>query len=234
MYAVSRTSTRSLSKKGLKRAIFVEMLPSALIEGVMDRLKQDDTYDSVKDMVLDYVSTRVDFGGSQPMDCSNFNDYDDTSTPDEPSWMELNWVNKGEAKGKSKGKGFQGQCHYCGQFGHRAAECPAKGSAGRVVTLHTELRIAPRERGKARTTRAWATGKATSREKEKERIMASTIGTARAKVRLDHGTTPGRERTRPAAWSTMRTTMSSGTVRRRQRSSTCAVWTRTHPRQESP
>ena len=149
--------------EGLKRAILVEMLPSTLIEGVMARLKQDDTYDSVKDMVLDYVSTRVDFCGAQPMDCSNFKDYDDTSTPDEPSWMELNWVNKGEARGKSKGK-----------------------------------------------------------------------GTARAKVRLDHGTTPGRARTRPTAWSTMRTTMSSGTVRRRQRSSTCASWTRTHPRQESP
>ena len=87
----------------------------------MARLKQDDTYDSVKDMVLDYVSTRVDFGGPQSMDCSNFNDYDGTSTPDEPSWMELNWVNKGEAKGKSKGKGFQVHCHNCGQFGHRGA-----------------------------------------------------------------------------------------------------------------
>ena len=140
--------------EGLKRAILVEMLPSTLIEGVMARLKQDDTYDSVKDMVLDYVSTRVDSGGPQSMDCSNFNNYDDTSTPDEPSWMELNWVNKGEAKGKSKGKGFQEQCHNCGECGHRAAECPAKGGAGRVVTPHTELRIAPKAKGKARTTRA--------------------------------------------------------------------------------
>ena len=43
----------------------------------MARLKQDDTHDSVKDMVLDFVSTRVDFVGLEPMDCSNFNDYDD-------------------------------------------------------------------------------------------------------------------------------------------------------------
>ena len=93
---------KELLGEGLKRAILVEMLPSTLIERVKARLKQDDTYNSVKDMVLDYVSTRVDFGGPQPMDCSNFNDYDDTSTPNEPSWMELNWVNKGEAKGKSK------------------------------------------------------------------------------------------------------------------------------------
>ena len=42
--------------EGLKRAILVEMVPSTLIEGVMARLKQDDTHDSVKDMVLDHVS----------------------------------------------------------------------------------------------------------------------------------------------------------------------------------
>ena len=26
-------------------------------------------------------------------------------------------------KGKSKGKGFKGQCFHCGQYGHRVAEC---------------------------------------------------------------------------------------------------------------
>ena len=88
------------------------------------------------------------------MDCSNFNDYDDTSTPDEPSWMELNWVNKGEAKGKSKGKGFQGHCHTCGQKNIVQQSAPPRGSAGRVVTLHTELRIAPKAKGKARTIQA--------------------------------------------------------------------------------
>ena len=78
--------------EGLKRAILVAMLPSTLIEGVMARLKQDDTYDSVKDMVIDYVSIRVDFGGPQPTDCSNFNDQEDISTTDESCWMEVNWV----------------------------------------------------------------------------------------------------------------------------------------------
>ena len=82
--------------EGLKRAILVEMLPSTLIEGVMARLKQDDTYDSVKDMVLDYVSTRVDFGGPQSMDCSNFNDKGKNNTGMSNG--------KGNLKGKGKGK----------------------------------------------------------------------------------------------------------------------------------
>lgn len=34
-------------------------------------------------------------------------------------------------KGKGKGKGkFQGTCHDCGQYGHRASECPAKVKTG--------------------------------------------------------------------------------------------------------
>ena len=61
------------------------------------------------------------------MDCSNFNDYDDRSTPDEPSWMELNQVNKGEAKGKRQGKGFQGKCHHRGYFGHTSSRVRRQG-----------------------------------------------------------------------------------------------------------
>ena len=196
----------------------------------MARMKQDYTYDSVKDMVLDYVSTRVDFGGPQSMDCSNFNDHDDTSTPDEPSWMELNWVNKDEAKGKSKGKGFQGQCHNSGQFGHRAAECPAKGRCWTSGDSTHRAADCPKGKGKGKNNTGMSNGKGNLKGKEKgknQRLVQQG-----QKVRLDHGTTPGRARTRPTAWSTM--TMSSGTVRRRQRSSTCAGWTRTHPRQESP
>jgi hypothetical protein len=33
---------------------------------------------------------------------------------------------KGKSKGKSGGKGFSGDCHYCGIFGHRANECNKK------------------------------------------------------------------------------------------------------------
>ena len=55
---------------GLKRAILIEMLPSSLTEGVMVRMKQGEKYPELKDMVLAYVATRVDFGGPMPMDCS--------------------------------------------------------------------------------------------------------------------------------------------------------------------
>ena len=36
----------------------------------------------------------------------------------------------GESKGKGKGGGktFKGNCWYCGEPGHRAADCPKKGA----------------------------------------------------------------------------------------------------------
>ena len=112
---------------GLKRAILIEMLPTTLTEGVMVRLKPGEKYPDVKDMVLAYVATKVDFGGPAPMDCSNVNQGnwgdEDPQQEEQHEADELNWM----GKGKSKGKGFQGRCHACGQFGHRAGECPSKG-----------------------------------------------------------------------------------------------------------
>ena len=157
--------------EGLERAKLVEMLPSTLIEGVMARLKQDDTYDSVK---VDYLSIFVVLSRWIARNSTI------TMIPRHRRTVldgtEL--VNKGEAKGKSKGKGFQGQCHNCGQFGHRAAECPAKGECWMCGESTHRAADCPKGKEKGKNN----TGKATSREKEKERIMASTIGTARAKV----------------------------------------------------
>ena len=88
---------------GLKRAILIEMLPSTLIEGVMARMKQGESYEDTKDMILNYASTRADFrqrdhGGPAPMDVGAVNE-DANTTIDDQTWGELNWVNKGEAKG---------------------------------------------------------------------------------------------------------------------------------------
>ena len=32
-------------------------------------------------------------------------------------------LEKGDAKGKGRGKGFQGHCYNCGEFGHSANNC---------------------------------------------------------------------------------------------------------------
>ena len=55
----------------MKRAILIEMLPSTLTDGVMVRMKQGDKYPELKDLVLNYVATKVDFGGPMPMGCNS-------------------------------------------------------------------------------------------------------------------------------------------------------------------
>ena len=79
------------------------MVPSTLNERVMARWKQDDTEDSAKDMVLDYVSTRVDFGGPQLVDCSNFNDYDDISRRTILDGTELGQQRRGQGEEQRQG-----------------------------------------------------------------------------------------------------------------------------------
>ena len=41
------------------------------MEGVMARLDVNQTFDDVKRLILNYVETRIDFGGVAPMDVGN-------------------------------------------------------------------------------------------------------------------------------------------------------------------
>ena len=61
---------------GLQKAILIEMLPATLMEGVMARLDASQTFDDVKRLILNYVETRIDFGGVAPMDVGNLDFYD--------------------------------------------------------------------------------------------------------------------------------------------------------------
>ena len=52
------------------------MLPATLVEGVMARLDASQTFDDVKRLILNFVETRIDFGGVAPMDVGNLVFYD--------------------------------------------------------------------------------------------------------------------------------------------------------------
>ena len=54
-------------ESGLQKAILIDMLPAALMEGVMARLDVNQTFDDVKRLILNYVETRIDFGGVAPV-----------------------------------------------------------------------------------------------------------------------------------------------------------------------
>ena len=100
------------------------------------------------------------------------------------------------------------------------------------MTLHTELRIAPRlrERQEQHGHQQRERQRQGKRKKKEHWFM---IGSARAKVRMDCGTTLGKAKTKLTAWNRMRTTMS------RNGQTVSAIfhmcgWDACKPRQESP
>ena len=120
---------------GLQKAIVIEMLPASVMEGVMARLdKSNQDFHEVKAMILNYVETRMDFGGSMPMQVDHlewvdeWHDQDISSAPaaGDQEHCDLNAM---YGKGKAKGKGkypFPGLCNHCGEWGHKAAACPKR------------------------------------------------------------------------------------------------------------
>lgn len=139
---------------GLKSGILLEMMPGEVTEIMMQRIDEHDSYTEVKDSLMRYVETKQDFGGQAPMDVGTLQGpqretpgggprHDHASCehacdgqyPGQPE--ELHVMGKGGGKG---GKGeFSGYCNKCGEWGHRARECPQQevcyycGAAGHRV-----------------------------------------------------------------------------------------------------
>ena len=91
----------------MKRAVLVETLPSSLTEGVMVRIKQGEEYPEMKETILNYAATEADSDGPTPMDCSYVKRRRARSMMS-PGTRCLNWMSKGENKGKSNGQGLPG------------------------------------------------------------------------------------------------------------------------------
>ena len=120
---------------GVKCGILLEMVPSNVTEFMTQRMGEEDTYEDTKEMVLRYVQTKADFGGPSPMDVDGLMEWsssrshnhkhqdEEEQEGENPATTLMSLGGKGKGKGGGKGI-FQGACNLCGEWGHRAAECP--------------------------------------------------------------------------------------------------------------
>ena len=131
---------------GLKSGILLEMVPPQVTEFMTQRMGEDDSYEDAKEAVLRYVETKADFGGPIPMELGALKEGSERSVTEAVPCQHgshESWDGSGVASdlmafggkggkggawgGKGGGKGsFSGQCHTCGEWGHRAAQCPWK------------------------------------------------------------------------------------------------------------
>ena len=140
-------------ESGLEKAILIEMLPAALMEGVMARLDVNQTFDDVKRVILNYVETRIDFGGVAPMNVGNIAYPEQWLDHQEGGALENVEVCMIKYGGKVKGKGkysFQGECNYCGEWGHKAAQCPKRLTCWTCGELGHRSAECPKGRGKGK------------------------------------------------------------------------------------
>ena len=117
----------------------LELLPVDVTEIMVQRIEKEDDYKTVKEKVMRYVEQREEFGSTFPMDCSHIDDVDQShmdgnnhNNLNHGTDEEINWIGKGTKGGKG-GKGFTGQCHTCGEFGHRPPSALRRMPVGSVV-----------------------------------------------------------------------------------------------------
>ena len=139
---------------GLKMGILLEMVPPNITEALMARLpdknakdengKEIAKYPITKEILVQYIEAKTDFGGPMPMDCGHldFHNERDGYGSNESSNGEVcalgeGFGRKGSGFGGKGGIGapFSGQCNARGEYGHKSAHFPSKkGRAGRAAT----------------------------------------------------------------------------------------------------
>ena len=106
----------------LQTAVLLEMMPVSVTEMMVQRITPKQPFKEVKDLLLRYIETRQDFDGIKPMDVGALQEREENKDWEED--QELDWMGKGGKGGK--GGGFPGRCSWCGQYGHKASECPRR------------------------------------------------------------------------------------------------------------
>jgi hypothetical protein len=142
----------------MKVAVLYSMLPKDLQERVLDACSvawdgttegdATELYAKVKAQVKNFAKARRELQGPKPMEVdmvtNKWADWSPDDWPDQwgkPEHEETNsqedkdeayvqFVGKGYGK-KGGGKGFQGHCYVCGEFGHSQWDCKGKGKNGK-------------------------------------------------------------------------------------------------------
>jgi hypothetical protein len=147
---LSSEYSQALTNK-MKVAVLYAMLPKELQEKVLDActVAWDGTnegdagvlFQKVKGQVKNIAKARREMQGPKPMEVDKVTASWADWAEDEWSWYEdvkdeatgeesyVQYIG-GDKGGKAKGKGFQGHCYTCGEFGHSQRDC-AKGGKGK-------------------------------------------------------------------------------------------------------
>ena len=117
-------------------ALLVSMLPSDFQDSVFQWTDGKMDFKVLKDKVLAMALNRASVSKPTPMEVDSVDQWETSyenwawvgaNGDQEEEENGINYVGKGD-KGKGKGKGA---CWTCGEFGHRAVECPKGGKGGK-------------------------------------------------------------------------------------------------------
>ena len=135
--------------EGLKMEILLEMVPSNISESLMARLPDKNAKDEndkdiakypiTKEILVQYIEAKTDFGGPMPVDCGHpdFHDAGDGDGSNESSNGEVHAIAKGLGR---TGSGFGGK----GGVG-----APFCGSVQRMWRVRTQIRPLSAKNGRA-------------------------------------------------------------------------------------
>jgi hypothetical protein len=142
----------------MKVAVLYSMLPKDLQERVLDACSvawdgttegdATELYAKVKAQVKNFAKARREMQGPKPMEVDMITnkwadwsqdewagqwgkpEQEEASNQDEKDEAYVQYIGKGYGK-KGGGKGFQGHCFVCGEFGHSQWDCKGKGKIGK-------------------------------------------------------------------------------------------------------
>ena len=102
---------RDSDLEDVRVAILLEMMPVSNTEASCQPVEQIQPFPEVKEHLMKYLETRLDFHGVRPVDTTNVGEHQLDQSSDESGDEEQDWIGQGGGKNpKGKGKGPKGEC----------------------------------------------------------------------------------------------------------------------------